>query len=73
MNRQNFKGNWPLIMGALASFLYFGVGHLIEMPDFVKGFLLGISAAGYIVGALVAKYGFKRIRSWKKRLLHKEK
>jgi hypothetical protein len=60
MNRQNLKGNWPLMIGAIASFIYFSVRHFIEMPDFAKGCLLGISAAGYIVGALVAKYGFNQ-------------
>jgi hypothetical protein len=71
LNRQNLKGNWPMLIGALCSFIYFGVGHFIQMPDFLRGLLLGISAAGYIVGALVAKYGFARIRNWKKRLLHR--
>jgi hypothetical protein len=71
MNRQYFKANWPMVVGAVASFIYFGVGHFIEIPDFAEGFLLGISAAGYIVGAFVAKFGFDRISGWKKRLLHR--
>jgi hypothetical protein len=53
MNRQYFKANWPMVVGAVASFIYF------------------ISAAGYIVGAFVAKFGFDRISGWKKRLLHR--
>ena len=71
MNRQNLKGNWPLMIGAIGSFIYFGIGHFVPMPDLLKGFLLGISAAGYIMGALFAKFGFHHICSWKKRLLHR--
>ena len=71
MNRQNLKGNWPMMIGAIGSFLYFGVGHFVQLPDFLKGFLLGISVAGYVVGLLVMKYGFSHIRSWKKQLLHR--
>lgn len=73
MNHENLKGNWPLIIGAIGSLLYFGVGHFVQMPDFLKGLLLGISVAGYVVGLLVVKYGFSHIRNWKKRLLHRER
>lgn len=73
MNRQNLKGNWPMMIGAVGSVLYFGVDHFVQLPDFLKGLLLGISAAGYVVGLLVMKYGFSHIRSWKKQLLHKER
>lgn len=73
MKRDSFKGNRPLMIGALASFVYFGAGHFIELPDAVRGFLLGLGAAGYVLGILTARLGFARLRGLKKSLLQKLK
>jgi len=73
MNRQPLKGNWPMIIGAVGSFIYFGVGHFIDMADLIKGLLLGISVAAYGFGAVIAVFGFSRIRAWKKRRLHRQR
>ena len=73
MNRSNLKGNWPVMIGALASFVYFGVGHFVALPEFVRGLLLGVSIAGYALGLLVLKFGFNRLRQWKRGLLHRQR
>lgn len=71
MNRNNLKGNWPMMIGALGMFVYFGVGHFVALPDALRCFLLGFSTAGLLFGALVAKVGFERLHGWKKGLLHR--
>jgi hypothetical protein len=73
MNLNNLKGNWPMMIGAIGMFIYFGVGHFVVLPDALRGFLLGISITGAALGALVAKVGFSRLRGWKKGLLHRSK
>lgn len=62
MNRQNLKGNWPMMIGAIGTFIYFGVGHFVALPDALRGFLLGISIAGYVMGGCVAMFGLGRLR-----------
>ena len=73
MNRNNMKGNWPMMIGAIGMFVYFGVGHFVALPDALRGFLLGLSSAGLLFGALVAKAGFARLRGWKRGLLQRLK
>ncbi len=73
MNRNNLKSNWPMMIGALGTFVYFGVGHFVELPEFARSFLLGISMAGYALGLIVLRFGFERLRQWKRGLLHKHR
>ncbi len=60
-----------MMIGALGMFIYFGIGHFVELPDALRGFLLGLSAASLTFGAVVAKVGFERLRGWKKNLLQR--
>lgn len=73
MNRLHLKGNWPLLVGAVGSFIYFGVGHFVALPDALRGFILGLSMAGYLLGAFTARFGLTHMRSWKKALLQRMK
>ena len=73
MYRNNLKGNWPMMLGAVGMFIYFGVGHFVQLPDALRGFLLGLSAACLVFGAIVARVGFQRLRGWKRGLLQRLK
>ena len=73
MNRNNLKGNWPMMIGAIGMFVYFGVGHFVALPEGLRGFLLGLSTACLLYGAIAAKFGFERFRDWKKSLLQRIK
>ncbi len=73
MNRHILKGNWPMMIGAIGMFIYFGVGHFVALPEALCGFLLGLSIACLLFGALVAKAGFARLRDWKKGLLERQR
>ncbi len=73
MNRNNIRGNWPMMIGAIAMFINFGVGHFVALPDALRCFFMGIGIAGFLLGAIVAKIGFERLRGWKKSLLHRLK
>lgn len=73
MNRKNFKENWPMMIGAIGMFVYYGVGHFVALPDALRGFLMGLTVASLILGAVVAKVGFKGLRDWKRGLFHRAK
>jgi len=73
MNRLNLKGNWPLLVGAVGSFIYFGVGHFVALSDALRFFILGLSMAGYLLGAFIARFGYARIHRWKNSVLQRLK
>lgn len=45
MNQRNLKGDWPMLIGAFGTLVYFGVSRFVALPDFVRGLLLGIRVA----------------------------
>ena len=62
-----------MMIGAIGMFVYFGVGHFVALPEALCGFLLGLSIACLLFGAVAAKFGFERFRGWKKSLLQRIK
>ena len=71
MSRNNLKKNEPMIIGVVGMAVYFGVGHFVALPGFLRGVLLGLTVACLILGAVVAKTGRERLQHWKKSFLQR--
>lgn len=71
MKNINYKTNYPLFIGNIASFIYFGIGHFISFPDFFGGLMVGIAISGYILGLYGMRHDLSRIQCFKKSLFVK--
>lgn len=63
--------NKYLATGYIASFIYFGVGHFIHLPDFIAGLCVGISLAAYSIGLYAIHHDVSKLHNFKKRLFRK--
>lgn len=70
MRNFNRKTNYPLLVGGLAYFICFGIGHFIDLPSIVSGFLVGIGIAGFVFGLYTRNHDISKIQNWKRNLLH---
>ena len=71
MKTINFRTNRPLMIAVSASFIYFGVGHFIRLPELLKEFLLGVSLVGYALGIYAIHHDIRTIQNVKKRMIHR--
>lgn len=69
MKNTNLKTNRPLYVAVSASFICFGVGHFVDIPELLQGFLMGIGLVGCALGAYAIKHDISNIQNGKKNLL----
>ncbi len=67
MNRKKYIT--PLVIAGAVSFIYFGIGNLVGIPEFFKGLLIGICLVCYTAACLSNR--ITRTRRWKKGLIQK--
>ena len=68
MKINNFKGNTYLSLGALFAGIYYLNRVFQILPDFVAGFLLGLSLVGFGVGLYSINHGISKLKLWKRNL-----
>lgn len=57
-----------LRIGALFWVLFLFTKNILNVPEVVSGFLIGISIAGYIVGIYGVHHDASKLKEWKKSL-----
>jgi hypothetical protein len=62
---RRFKSNRYLVIASLSAFVYFGVGHFVNLPDIVEGFCVGLCIVFYLKGL----FDFSKVQSLKKNLI----
>ena len=64
-NKINNKIKMGLLFYAIFSF----TKQFFEVPHFISGFLIGISIACYIMGAIELNHDISKFKNWKKSLI----
>lgn len=62
--------NWYLRAGILLTGITLGVNRFVELPHFLYGLGLGLGIALELAGAFAASSNMKKIREFKRRILH---
>jgi hypothetical protein len=71
MKNNNFKPNRALLIAVTATFLYSVVGRFVNIHDFFRGFLVGISIVGYSVGIYGMSHDLSKLKEFKQGLFHR--
>jgi hypothetical protein len=62
---RRFKSNRYLVIASLSAFVYFGVGHFVNLPDIVEGFCVSLCIVFYSMGL----FDLSKVQSLKKNLI----
>ncbi len=71
MKNKIYKTNSALMIAVTASFIYFVIGRFVNIHDFFRGFLVGISIVGYCVGIYGMSHDLSKLKEFKQALFHR--
>lgn len=67
MKRGNL--NKYLVVASFFSFIYFAVGHFIQLPDIIEGVCLGACIVLYPIGLYALNHDISKLQNFKKKLI----
>jgi hypothetical protein len=65
------KTNKYLVIASFSTFVYLGVGHFVQLPDFLVGFCVGISIVFYLIGGYAINHDISKLQNFKKKLIQR--
>lgn len=66
-----YNSNKYLAAAGFSGFIYFGIGHFVQLPAVIEGFSMGICITIYLISLYSLNNDISKIQNFKKKLTNR--